>query len=338
MRSVLRKRLMFVTGTRYQVQMPEFVAIVMQSLQLGITGPKVSAHCLGTMYFGTAPHAAALLTRFRDAGGTFLDTANVYAGWVQDGRAGDSAGQGRKLALPRTKSGTTWCWPPRLALAVNLPLTRRGFPKGCAPSGFRAQCEASLKRLRTSHIDLYYAHLDDREVPIAEWLGALQQLRSGGEDSAPLVSVTYAAWRLALVADRAGEALCAHQSKYTYLRPVRGRSYHPWPPANEEHDDAESAIGVTRVAYSPLLKGAYQRPDRAIPKPYKTPENQGRLTVLAKIAKAHGVTPGQVVLAWLQQRPAPVIPLYSASTVEQLDENLAAADLRLSDEDLAQLS
>jgi aryl-alcohol dehydrogenase-like predicted oxidoreductase len=327
---------MFVTGTRYQVQMPEFVAIVMQSLQLGITGPKVSAHCLGTMYFGTAPHAAALLTRFRDAGGTFLDTANVYAGWVQDGRAGDSEGRvGSWLAENQERDNVVLA--TKVGFGCKPSADTPGIPQGLRPEWIRAQCEASLKRLRTSHIDLYYAHLDDREVPIAEWLGALQQLRSEGKILHLGIS-NFAAWRLALVADRAGEALCAHQSKYTYLRPVRGRSYHPWPPANEEHDDAESAIGVTRVAYSPLLKGAYQRPDRAIPKPYKTPENQGRLTVLAKIAKAHGVTPGQVVLAWLQQRPAPVIPLYSASTVEQLDENLAAADLRLSDEDLAQLS
>jgi aryl-alcohol dehydrogenase-like predicted oxidoreductase len=121
------------------------------------------------------------------------------------------------------------------------------------------------------------------------------------------------------------------QQEYSYLqaRPERGQLNL----ITEELIDYATAEDLTLLAYSPLLKGRYARPDQAPLPGYDHPTNQARLAVLREVAAELGATPNQVVLAWLMQGEPPIIPIAGASSVAQLDELLGAVDLRL-DEDV----
>ena len=107
---------------------------------------------------------------------------------------------------------------------------------------------------------------------------------------------------------------------------------------DEEFLDYARSRGLTILAYSPLLGGAYTRSDRELPEQYLGPDTDTRLAALAEIARSAGATPNQVVLAWLLQSDPPAIPVIAASTLEQLDELLAAPELALSPEQLEGLS
>jgi len=95
---------------------------------------------------------------------------------------------------------------------------------------------------------------------------------------------------------------------------------------------------ITLLAYSPLLGGAYTRADRPVPAEYTGPDTDARLAALRAVAEAHGVTPNQVVLAWMLHSDPVVIPVFAASTPQQMAENLGALDVALSPGDMAQLN
>jgi aryl-alcohol dehydrogenase-like predicted oxidoreductase len=95
---------------------------------------------------------------------------------------------------------------------------------------------------------------------------------------------------------------------------------------------------MTLLAYSVLLGGAYTRADRSIPEQYDTADNNARVDTLRAVAQENGCTPNQVVLAWLMQSDPPVLPLIAASTSDQMCENIAALDVRLSDEQMQRLN
>jgi aryl-alcohol dehydrogenase-like predicted oxidoreductase len=300
----------------------------------------VSEICLGTMYFGYRTDEAtsfAILDRFAEAGGTFLDTANNYGQWHGD--AGESERVIGHWLRSRGMAGRMV-----LATKVGARTTVPGDPdprhwQGLGAAAIGEDAETSLRNLGVDRLDLYYAHIDDRSTPLEETVAALASLAESGQ-AGLLGCSNIATWRIerargiARAAGRPGYS-CVQQ-QYTYLRPL------PDPGQlnliTEELLDYAAAADLTLLAYSPLLAGCYARPDKALPAAYAHAANRERLSVLSEVAAELGATPGQVVLAWLLARSRPgIIPIPGASTVAQLDEILGATSLSLEDEVIRRL-
>jgi len=315
----------------------------MQTVGLGDTGVRTSAMSLGCMYVGTRIDrelSFKLLDRYVGTGGTFLDTANCYAFWIE-GASGDESeellGQWMKLRGARddvfvaTKVGARPAfsggrWPEDA--------------QGLSAAVIIEDVERSLRRLQTDRIDLYYAHLDDRKTPLEETLEAFARLVRAGKIRHVGCSNT-ATWRIerARQISRANgwPAYCCVQQKYTYLRPAPGRDFGPQQFVSQELLDYCAADDVTILGYSPLLLGAYTRADRSMPDEFRGPDTDARLAALRAISSEIGATPNQVVLAWMMQSAPAIIPVVAAGTEEQLEEDLAALDVRLSPDQLQRL-
>ncbi|UKY48499.1 aldo/keto reductase [Streptomyces inhibens] len=303
----------------------------------GGQGPRISAVCLGALPFGTTVDertSFAILDRFAEAGGTFLDTANTYASWVP-GATGDESELllGRWLrsrgAAGRTVLATKVGARPDPARGPEWPANAEGLG---APT-VRAAIQGSLRRLGTDRVDLYYAHVEDRGVPLEETVEALAGLVQDGVVGT-LGAGNHRTWRLAearhTAAGRGLPGFRAVQQRHTYLRPRRGLPPDLQVETDEELlDYAAAHPDLTPVGYGTLMGGAYSRADRPLPERYDHPGSVARLRVLAEVAAECGATVNQVVLAWLMGGPVPVVPVLGVSSVGQLDESLAALDLRL---------
>ncbi|MEW1844220.1 aldo/keto reductase [Nonomuraea angiospora] len=291
---------------------------------------------LGTIPFGTTVDLRdtfAILDRFHEAGGTMLDTANNYPFWVE-GRSGDeselaigawlAARGNRDEIFISTKGGARPTVPGDTTLAS---------AEGLSAAAIAKAAEGSLRRLGTDHIDLYWSHIEDRSVPLEETLGALNGLAQAGKIRSAGAS-NIATWRL----ERARNLSAVHgwipytylQLRHTYLRPRPltrlAESGHRLA-TDETLDYLAAEPDVTLWAYNTLMFGSYTRPDRPIPEIYDHPGTARRLAVLREVADELGATPNQVVLAWLLADG--VVPIVGVSTQAQLEEAIAAADLKL---------
>jgi aryl-alcohol dehydrogenase-like predicted oxidoreductase len=291
---------------------------------------------LGTIPFGTAVgrrETFDLLDRFVDAGGTMIDTSNNYPFWYP-GCSGDESERviGDWLVARRSRErvvlGTKVGARPRTPGDTTLDDV-----EGLSPKVIRAAIRGSLTRLLTDRIDIYWAHIDDRTVPLAETVGAFDELvRSGLAGTVGASNLV--TWRMA---DARATALAAGQTPYTamqlrhtYIRPrpgARGSSRVQEYVTDETLDYLSEHPDVTLWAYSTLLSGAYTRDDRPIEEHYHHTGTDARLAVLAKVAAELGVSPNQVVLAWLMADG--IIPIVGVSTPAQLDDAIAASRLQL---------
>jgi len=308
----------------------------MRTVLLGNTGVVVSAFCLGAMHLGSREDKATsyrLLDQYVEAGGSFLDTANTYARWIP----GCSGGESETLlgAWMHERKNRS-----RMFVATKVGFAYPGVERGLRAHQIQTECEKSLKRLRTDTIDLYQAHVDDRNTPMEETLEAFDRLMRAGQVRF-IGASNFAVWRLEeahWVSQTHGwAAYCSIQQHYSYLRPKPGASFAPQVAANSDLLDYCRARGVTLLAYSPLLGGAYTRADRSFPAPYLGPDSDTRLGVLKAIAEETGATASQVVLAWMAHSRPPVIPLVAASTAEQMHENLGALEIELSTDQMTRL-
>jgi len=309
----------------------------MQTQPLGHTGVQVSALCLGAMYLGTRNDAASsqrILDAYVDAGGTFIDTANIYAHWAEGGRGGESETLLGEWMQQRGNRS-------RLFIASKVGFDYPGTEIGLRASQIREEAERSLKRLGVDTIDLYYAHVDDRSTPLDETLKAFDDLVQAGKVRFVGAS-NYRAWRLEQArwtSETNGWAqFCCVQQRHTYL-PVRpGASTGRQTAANIDLTDYCAETGMTLLAYSVLLGGAYTRDDRPLPDTYDNDDNQTRLDALRAVAAETGTTLNQVVLRWLMQSTPAVIPLVAASSEAQLQENLGALAFELTAEQMQRLN
>jgi aryl-alcohol dehydrogenase-like predicted oxidoreductase len=311
----------------------------MDTVKLGHTGQDVSALCLGTMYFGTTTDeetSRRLLDRYVEAGGRFLDTANAYARWVEGFQGGESETLLGRWFRDRGNRDEIF-----LATKVGFPTPADGTEFGLSAGQIESACEASLKRMGTDHIDLYYAHNDDRHHPMEERLEAFHRLVKAGKVRYIGASNTMD-WRLEearCVSKAKGyPEFCAIQQRYTYVRPQAGAVYDPHCVVNDELLDYARNRGTTIVAYSPLAGGAYTRDDKSFPDEYLGPDTDRRLSALNQVAEEANATPNQVVLAWMLRSEPIVIPITAASSLSQLDENLASLDVSLDGDQLTRLS
>ncbi len=309
----------------------------MKTVSLGNTGVEVSAMCLGTMYFGWRTETAMayrLLDQYVAAGGTFLDTANIY------GKRGDE----RTGALSERTLGA-WMKArgnrDKLFIASKVGFNYVQTERGLRAEQIETECEKSLQRLGIDTLDLYYAHVDDRTTPLEESLEAFNHLVKAGKVRF-IGASNFLAWRLeqahwvSQIHDWA--EYCCIQQRYTYLRPVPGASADPQVIANEDLLDYCRVRGITLLAYSPLLSGVYVRDDKPLRDIYVGPDSDARLAALKEVAQEIGATPNQVVLAWMMHSDPYVLPIFGASNPDQLEENLGALDVHLTDDQMAKLN
>ena len=312
----------------------------MNSRNLGRSGLKVTPICLGTMQFGwTSDEAAAkqVLDHYVDAGGNFIDTADVYSRWIE-GNPGGVAEEiiGRWL---RARGGRDQLI---IATKVRGTMGPGANDVGLSRKHIYDAIAASLRRLQVDYIDLYQSHSDDREVPIDETLEALDRLVQRG-----LVryigASNYQAWRLM-------KALAVSSSRnlasYVSLQP-------PYSLVNRSFEQeleplcVEEGIGV--IPYSPLaagfLTGKYHR-DQPVPdsgrasgvqQEYFNERGWRTLQAVEDIAAERNATPAQISIAWLLQRPAVVSPIIGANSVEQLDAILGADEVVLTADEVETL-
>jgi aryl-alcohol dehydrogenase-like predicted oxidoreductase len=326
--------------------------------ELGTTGTGVSQVALGCMIMGTTtpePEAVAILDRYVEAGGTFLDTADCYAWWSDRGTFGGHSEEllgrwlrrrGRRddLVIATKGSGVV---PDQDGVwvdgAVDWNLARTRF----AGAGARTLTEAidgSLRRLGVDHIDLYYVHVDDLATPLEETLEALAGIVAAGK-------ARYIGWsnvstaRLARIRELCSQhgwpLPVAIQQQHTYLRP-RPDSTSVSIVDDEQLGYLRTHPDQTLVAYSPILKGVYddaaKRAGHWMMADYDGPRAQQRLAELAAVAEEVSATPNQVVLSWLMHQSSPtVVPLVGPRTLGQLESALAALDVTLTDEQAARL-
>jgi aryl-alcohol dehydrogenase-like predicted oxidoreductase len=311
-----------------------------------LTARKVSVLSLGGMRFGTWTDEAtsfAILDRYVAAGGNFIDTSDSYLFFVNGTQGGES-----EALLGRWRASRGIGDEVVIATKVGARpvVPSRGFDtprEGLSRAVIREASERSRERLGVERIDLYYAHVPDLSgVLLDEQVAAFGELVTDG--TVGLLGLSnHWAWQV----ERArGIALAARSARadvlqyhHTYLRmrtDIPDRRFSP----DGEIGAADGSIlsylraepGMALVAYSPLLGGAYTRPDKDLDRGYDHPGTRTRLQALDQVVKETGATANQVVLAWLIGGDLPVVPLIGASTVAQLDESLAAVDLQLSEE------
>ena len=307
---------------------------------LGRSGLRVSPFCLGGMTFGddlgwgaSVETSEAIIDRYLDLGGNFIDTANGYTKGHSEKIIGDHLGRDR-VRRDRVVIATKF--------SANL---YPGDPNG-GGSGRKAviaACEQSLRRLQTDYIDLYWLHNWDKHTPVEETMSALHDLVAAGKVRYIGVSDT-PAWKATqaqLIAEFRGWApFIGLQIEYSLLqRTVEGELI---PMARE--------LGLGVTPWSPLarglLSGKYTRENAGnVEDSGRAPAIAGALTdshydlidALSGIAAALGTTVARVALAWVQARPGVCSTLIGARTVGQFEDNVQALDLILAPEHTAAL-
>lgn len=302
---------------------------------------------LGTMYFGTTVDertAFAILDRYAELGGAWVDTSDNYAFWTSEtGFGGQSeALLGRWLAAnPGVRV--------RLSTKVGAQPTRvGGFPdhvEGLREDVVRTAMAKSLERLGVDAVDLYWVHVEDPAVPVENLVATFSGLVSEGLTARWGVS-NHPSWlleRIRATAERAGHTLpTAYQERYSYLQPAGGMAVEGQPiPLGMLSPDGLDFLrrnpSFDGWAYTATLRGRYDRDDRPLEPEYCHPGTERRLAALARVATARGLRPGQVVLAWLASGSPALTPIVGASSVEQLEQAVVGVSTVLTDDELATL-
>jgi aryl-alcohol dehydrogenase-like predicted oxidoreductase len=302
---------------------------------------------LGAMYFGTRldeTASFALLDRFVDGGGVWIDTANAYAFWVDPGGLGgqSEAVIGRWLAArpgmrDRVRISTKVRWQPTVAHGG------MESAEGLSAAAIRAAVDGSRKRLGTDVVDLYWAHGEDAAVPLAETVVAMGELAARGVVRR-LGAANHAAWRVerarSLARDHGVPGWTALQLRYSYAQPRPGAVLPDSGHMLASPEQLEYVAADPRLvlwSYTPLVNGAYTRADKPFPDAYDHPGTTRRLAAANDVAAEVGVDAGQVVLAWLLGGTPRVMPIVGVSRPQHVDDALAAADVQLPDDARARL-
>jgi aryl-alcohol dehydrogenase-like predicted oxidoreductase len=305
-----------------------------QKRQLGSSGIEVEPLALGGNVFGwTADEETsfAILDGFVDAGGTMVDTADVYSAWVPGHKGGES-----ETVIGR--------WLKRSGKRNQVVIaTKVGFFEGLAPEKIAAACDASLQRLGIDNIDLYYHHKEDPAVPLADSLGAMDALVRAGKIRSIGLS-QYSAERLN-EAVRTAEANnltrpCALQTWYNLVEREK---------LEGELRDAALFHGLGIFPFYGLANGFLSGKYRSREDLDKSPRGlrnveylEGRgirvLETLDALANETGAALATIALAWLMAQPGIVAALASATNLAQLDELTAAMQLTLTADQIERLN
>lgn len=295
---------------------------------------------LGAMLFGNRigeRESFALLDRFAERGGRWIDTADNYMFWTHPSGFGGQSEEvvGRWLAArPGLRDRM------RISTKVGAQPTDAGLglasAEGLSAPVVRRAVDGSRKRLGVDRIDLYWAHIEDRSVALEETTGIFGELVERGAVSR-LGASNHAVWRVergrATAARQGVAGWSALQLRHSYLRPRPGAplesSAHVLV-TEETLDFVRGTDDLVLWAYTTLMNGAYARADR-LEEAYDHPGTTRRLAALDAVVAETGATRHQVVLAWLLGGDPPVHPILGATTVERLDEAMDAAELKVDD-------
>ncbi|AFZ67686.1 aldo/keto reductase [Deinococcus peraridilitoris] len=320
--------------------------------RLGRSGLHLFPIGLGSMQFGwTADEQTSqdIMDAYYEAGGNFIDTADIYTTWT-DGNPGGISEEmiGRWMKARGNRDDIVVATKVRGAMGERGSQGRKSVHQreGLSRRWIIKACEDSLRRLQVDHIDLYQAHAIDSQTPIEETLAAFTELVQRGYVRYIGCS-NYSAWRLmhALwVSDRQGlESFVSIQPEYSLLSPTR---------ANFERELQRVAVefGLGIVPWSPLgggmLTGKYKR-GQPLPESVRADENAARrfsdknfdiIEMLETVAGRHNAKPAQVALAWMLAQPAMTSPIIGANSVAQLQELLGTLQLQLSAQDLEDIT
>lgn len=308
----------------------------MQTRKLGKSGLEISALGLGCMgmSFGYGPAAdkqemISLIRKAVERGVTFFDTAEVYGPFTNEELVGEALSPFREQVVIATKFG----FDTRVD-----PTKTKGAALNSRPEHIKEVAEASLKRLRTDVIDLFYQHRVDPDVPIEDVAGAVKELIQEGKVkyfglSEPGVQTIRRA--------HAVQPVTAVQSEYSLW----------WRRPEDELLQALEELGIGLVPYSPLGKGfltgkinentTFDSSDFRNIVPRFTPEarkaNQALVDQLAQIAEQKKATPAQIALAWLLAQKPWIVPIPGTTKLHRLDENIGAAAIELTPDDLHEI-
>jgi len=299
---------------------------------LGRNGLTVSAIGLGCMgmsdFYGPADHATniAVLNHALDIGVNLLDTADMYGVGRNEELLSEVLATRRDEVVLATKFGNV-----RGPNGEFLGIDGR-------PEYVRSACDASLRRLKVDHIDLYYQHRVDPKVPIEETVGAMAELvKAGKVRHLGLSEASAATLRRAVSV----HPIAALQTEYSlWTRDVE-----------DEILPAARECGVGFVAYSPLgrgfLTGTIRKLDQLAPNDWRREnprfqdenfaKNQQLVDAVTKIAAEKGCTPAQLALAWLLHQGPDIVPIPGTRRIERLDENAGATRIELDDSDLERI-
>jgi len=297
-------------------------------------GLEVSALSLGAMGYGKArelPDRAEMIALIRtavDRGMDFFDTAEVYGPWTNEEMVGEALAPVRDKVKIATKFG----WD------IDQETGQHRGGVNSKPAQIRRAIEGSLKRLRTDHIDLYYQHRVDPEVPMEDVAGTVKDLIAQGKvrwfgmSEAGAQSIRRA---------HAVQPLAALQSEYSlWTREPEAEII----PTIEE-------LGIGLVPYSPLGKGfltgkidvntRFDSSDLRNEIPRFSDQarvaNQRLIELIRKIGEKHGATPAQVALAWLLAQKPWIVPLFGTRKLERFEENIGALNVKLDQADLDEI-
>jgi aryl-alcohol dehydrogenase-like predicted oxidoreductase len=305
----------------------------MEHRSLGKQGPAVSAQGLGCMgmsdLYGPREDAESIATihRYLDRGGNFLDTADMYGPFKNEELIGKAIADRRDKVILATKFG--------IVRDPNDPSVRGINGK---PDYVQTACEASLRRLKLDHIDLYYQHRVDPATPIEETVGAMARLVQQGKVR-----------HLGL-----SEAAPATIRRAFKVHPITAlqTEYSLW--SREPEDEILPTcreLGIGFVAYSPLgrgfLTGQIKKFEDLAADDFRrqAPRFQGdnfkrNLEMVYKVeslASRKNCTPGQLALAWVLARGSDIVPIPGTKRVKYVEENLQACEVKLTPEDLADI-
>jgi aryl-alcohol dehydrogenase-like predicted oxidoreductase len=306
----------------------------MQKRKLGKSNLEVSALGLGCMGmssgYGPAKDRQEMISLIRSAverGITFFDTAEAYGPLTNEELVGEALAPFRDAVVIATKFGFDIRPDGRRYEAVNS-----------RPEHIRQVAEASLQRLRTDRIDLFYQHRVDPDVPIEDVAGAVKDLiREGKVRHFGLSEAGVQTIRRA----HAVQPVAALQSEYSLW----------WRKPEEEVLPLLEELGIGFVPFSPLGKGfltgainehtTFDRSDFRNKVPRLTPEarkaNQGFLNFLAELARRKKASTAQIALAWLLARKPWIVPIPGTTKRNRLEENIGAADVHLTADDLREI-
>ncbi|HPA27458.1 MAG TPA: aldo/keto reductase [Acidobacteriota bacterium] len=307
----------------------------MNKRKLGKSGLEVSTIGLGCMgmSYGYGPPAdrkemATLLRKAVDLGVTFFDTAEMYGPFINEELVGEALAPVRNEVVIATKFG----------FKIDPKVERGIAGMDSRPAHIKEVAEASLKRLRTDRIDLFYQHRVDPDVPIEDVAGAVKELIKEGK---VLHFGLSEAGGKTIRRAHAVQPVAALQSEYSiWYRNIEG-----------EIMEALEELGIGLVPYSPLGRGfltgkidektAFDSSDFRNVLPRFTPEalkaNLAFVEMLKKMAEAKGATPAQLALAWLLAKKPWIVPIPGTTKLHRLEENLGAAKIELSASDMKEI-
>ena len=310
----------------------------MEQRALGKAGFSVAPLCFGGNVFGwTADEATSfqLLDAFVAGGGNFIDTADVYSRWVPGHQGGESeAIIGRWL---KARGGRD-----KVVIATKTGAEMTATDKGLARARVEKQIEASLTRLGTDYVDLYYSHRDDEATPMEEVLETYDRLIKAGKVRA-IGASNFSADRLKLALDTADQH---GLPRYTVLQPLYNLYDREFEGPLQDLCVAEGvAVAPYYTLASGFLTGKYRSEadlsqsarGGKIGTNYLNEKGHKVLAAMDAVAGRLNVKLSQVAFAWLAAKPSVVAPIASATKPAQLQELLAAADLKLDAEAMAAL-